>query len=44
MNKRLLDTLNRSLERIPTTHYAPVTIDSLQARLTEELDWLDSDP
>ncbi len=44
MNKKLLDTLNRSLERIPTTHYAPVTIDSLQARLSEELDWLDSDP
>ncbi len=44
MNKKLLDTLNRSLERTQTTHYAPVTIDSLQARLTEELDWLDSDP
>jgi hypothetical protein len=44
MNKKLLYTLNRSLERTKTTHYAPVTIDALQARLTEELDWLDADP
>ena len=43
MNKKLLYTLNRSLERTKTTHYAPVTIDALQARLTEELDWLDAD-
>ena len=44
MNKKLLYTLNRSLESTRTTHYAPVTIDALQARLTEELDWLDADP
>ena len=44
MNKNLLQTLNRSLERTETTRYAPVTIDALQARLTEELDWLDADP
>jgi hypothetical protein len=44
MNKKLLYTLNRSLESTKTTHYAPVTIDALQARLTEELDWLDADP
>ena len=44
MNKKLLYTLNRSLERKKNTHYAPVTIDALQARLIEELDWLDADP
>ena len=44
MNKKLLYTLNRSLESTKTTHYAPVTIDALQARLTEELDWMDADP
>jgi hypothetical protein len=44
MNKKLLYTLNRSLESTKTTHYTPVTIDALQARLTEELDWLDADP
>lgn len=44
MNKKLLQTLNLSLESTKTTHYAPVTIDALQARLTEELDWLDADP
>lgn len=44
MNKKLLQTLNRSLESVKTTHYAPVTIESLQARLTEELDWMDADP
>lgn len=43
MNKKLLQTLNLSLESTKTTHYAPVTIDALQARLTEELDWLDAD-
>ena len=44
MNKQLLYTLNRSLESTKTTHYAPVTIDALQVRLSEELDWLDADP
>ena len=44
MNKKLIQTLNSALERTKTTHYAPVTIDALQARLTEELDWLDADP
>ena len=44
MNKKLLQTLNRSIESTKTTRYAPVTIDALQARLTEELDWLDADP
>ncbi len=44
MNNKLLQTLNRSLESTKTTHYAPVTIDALQARLTEELDWLDACP
>lgn len=44
MNKKLLQTLNRSLESVKTTHYAPVTIEALQARLTEELDWIDADP
>ena len=44
MNKKLLQTLNSALERTKTTHYAPVTIETLQARLTEELDWLDADP
>lgn len=44
MNKKLLQTLNRPLESTKTTHYAPVTIEALQTRLTEELDWLDADP
>ena len=44
MNKKRLQTLNSALERTKTTHYAPVTIDALQARLSEELDWLDADP
>ena len=44
MSKKLLQTLNRSLESVKTTHYAPVTIEALQARLTEELDWMDADP
>ena len=44
MNKKLLQTLYSTLERTKTTHYAPVTIDALQARLSEELDWLDADP
>lgn len=44
MNKKLLQTLNRSLESVKTTHYAPVIIEALQARLTEELDWMDADP
>lgn len=44
MNKKLLQTLNRSLESVKTTHYAPVTIEALRARLTEELDWMDADP
>ena len=44
MNNKLLQTLNSALERTKTNHYAPVTIDALQARLTEELDWLDACP
>ena len=44
MNKKLLQTLNSALERTKTTHYAPATIDALQARLSEELDWLDACP
>lgn len=44
MNKKLLQTLNRSLESVKTTHYALVTIEALQAHLTEELDWMDADP
>ena len=44
MNKKILQTLNSALERTKTTHYAPVTIDALQARLSEELDWLDACP
>lgn len=43
MSKKLLQTLNRSLESVKTTHYALVTIEALQARLTEELDWMDAD-
>ena len=44
MNNKLLQTLNSALGRTKTTHYAPVTIDALQARLSEELDWLDACP
>ena len=44
MNNKLLQTLNSALESTKTTHYAPVTTGVLQARLAEELDWLDADP
>ena len=44
MNNKLLQKINSAIERTKTTHYAPVTIDALQARLSEELDWLDADP
>lgn len=44
MNNKLLQTLNSALKRTKTTHYAPVTIDTIQARLSEELDWLDACP
>jgi len=44
MNRKLIQTLNSALERTKTTHYAPVTLSALQARLSEELDWLDADP
>lgn len=44
MNKKLLQTLNRSLESVKTTHYVLVTIEALQTRLSEELDWMDADP
>lgn len=44
MNNKLLQKINSAIERTKTTHYAPVTIDALQARLSEELDWLDTDP
>lgn len=44
MNHKLLQTISNALERTQTTHYAPVTLSALQARLTEELDWMDADP
>ena len=44
MNKKLLQTLNTALGRTKTTGVAPITIDALQKRLTEELDWLDACP
>ena len=44
MNNKLLQKNNSAIERTKTTHYAPDTIDALQARLSEELDWLDADP
>lgn len=44
MNNKLLQKIYSAIERTKTTHYAPVTIDALQARLSEELDWLDTDP
>ena len=44
MNKKLLQTLNIALGRTKTTGVAPVTLDALQKRLTEELDWLDACP
>lgn len=44
MNNKLLQTLNSALKRTKTTHYAPVTIDAIQARLSDELDWLDACP
>ena len=44
MNKKLLQTLGSTLGRTKTTGVAPITIDALQKRLTEELDWLDACP
>ena len=44
MNKKLLQTLNKSIKSTKTTGVAPITIDALQKRLTEELDWLDACP
>lgn len=47
MNEKVLNKINRALERAKTTDYAtyaPVTIEALQKRLAEELDWIDSDP
>ena len=44
MNKKLLQTLNTALGHTKTTGVAPITIDALQKRLTEELDWLDACP
>lgn len=44
MNKHLLTQINSALERTKTTHYSTVSINVLQTRLTEELDWLDADP
>ena len=44
MNKKLLQTLGSALGRTKTTRVAPITIDALQKRLTEELDWLDACP
>ena len=44
MNKQLLAKINRALETTKATCMAPVTKEALQARLTEELDWVDADP
>ena len=48
MNNKLLQKINRALDRMlehyTRTHYAPVTIEAVQTRLGEELDWLDADP
>ena len=44
MNKKILQTLNTALGRTKTTGVAPITIDALQKRLAEELDWLDACP
>lgn len=44
MNKKLIQTLNSVLERTKTARVAPITIDALQNRLIEELDWLDACP
>ena len=44
MNKKLLQTLNTALGHTKTTGVAPITIDALQKRLAEELDWLDACP
>lgn len=44
MNKKLLQTLNTALGRTKTTGVVPITIDALQKRLAEELDWLDACP
>ena len=47
MNEKILNKINRALERSKNTDYAtyaPVTIETLQKRLSEELDWIDADP
>lgn len=43
MNRKLLQTINRALEKVNTDRLSEVTIESMQARLTEELDWFDID-
>lgn len=42
MDRILLQTINRSLERTKTTGIAPIVANALQSRLAEELDWLDA--
>lgn len=44
MDRKLIQTINRSLGKVKTVKLSKVTIDSMQARLTEELDWFDADP
>ncbi len=44
MNKQLLAKINRALETTKAKCLTPITKDALQARLSEELDWADSDP
>lgn len=46
MNEKFINKVNRALERAKTTDYAtcaPVTIEALRKRLSEELDWMDAD-
>ena len=44
MNNKLLTKINRALENTKATCLAPVTIESIRKRFTEELDWADADP
>lgn len=44
MNRKLLHTINRALEKVKTDRLTEVTTEIMQARLAEELDWFDADP
>ena len=44
MDKQLLQKINRALENTKVDNLSQVAADAMQARLKEELDWLDANP